>query len=336
MYDLSQVKVSNSPHIRSEDSTRQIMLDVIIALIPALALGIFVFGARALVVTAVSVAGSVFFEWLYNTLLKKPCTIGNCSAIVTGMLLAYTLPVTAPLWMVLIGDLFAIIIVKSLFGGIGKNFMNPALGGRAFLMASYPVFMTTWCKVHTSLPLFGSADVVSSATPLSFMKEGKLPDVSLGDAALGMVGGCLGEVSALALLAGGIWLVYRRVITLRIPLCFIGTVAVLTLVFPKGDAGAFTWMSYQLLSGGLMLGAIFMATDYASSPVTPKGQIIYGIGCGALTVLIRYFGSYPEGVSYAILIMNCCVFLIEKISQPVKFGYVKPVKAPKAEKEAAK
>ena len=336
MYDLSQVKVSNSPHIRSEDNTRQIMLDVIIALIPALALGVFVFGARALVVTAVSVIGSVFFEWLYNKLLKKPCTIGNCSAIVTGMLLAYTLPVTAPLWMVLIGDLFAIVIVKALFGGIGKNFMNPALGGRAFLMASYPVFMTTWAKVRTSLPLFGTpADVVTGATPLSFMKEGNLPDVSLADAALGMVGGCLCEVSALALLAGGVWLVYRRVISLRIPVCFIGTVAVLTLIFPKGGSG-FEWMAYQLLSGGLMLGAIFMATDYASSPVTPKGQIIYGIGCGVLTVLIRYFGSYPEGVSYAILIMNCCVFLIEKISQPVKFGYVKPVKAPKAEKEAAK
>ena len=337
MYDLSQVKVSNSPHIRSEDSTRQIMLDVIIALIPALALAIFVFGARALVVTAVSVVGSVVFEWLYNKLLKKPCTIGNCSAIVTGMLLAYTLPVTAPLWMVLIGDLFAIVIVKSLFGGIGKNFMNPALGGRAFLMASYPVFMTTWCKVRTTLPLFGTpADLVTGATPLAFMKEGKLPDVSMADAALGMIGGCLGEVSALALLVGGVWLVYRRVISLRIPLCFIGTVAVLTLIFPKGDAGAFNWMAYELLTGGLMLGAIFMATDYASSPVTPKGQIIYGIGCGLLTVLIRYFGSYPEGVSYAILIMNCCVFLIEKISQPVKFGYVKPVKAPKAEKEAAK
>ena len=336
MYDLSQVKVSNSPHIRSEDSTRQIMLDVIIALIPALALAVFVFGARALVVTAVSVVGSVVFEWLYNKLLKKPCTIGNCSAIVTGMLLAYTLPVTAPLWMVLIGDLFAIVIVKALFGGIGKNFMNPALGGRAFLMASYPVFMTTWAKVRTSLPLFGTpADVVTGATPLSFMKEGNLPDVSLADAALGMVGGCLGEVSALALLAGGVWLVYRRVISLRIPVCFIGTVAVLTLIFPKGGSG-FEWMAYQLLTGGLMLGAIFMATDYASSPVTPKGQIIYGIGCGVLTVLIRYFGSYPEGVSYAILIMNCCVFLIEKISQPVKFGYVKPVKAPKAEKEAAK
>ena len=333
MYDLSQVKVSNSPHIRSEDSTRQIMLDVIIALIPALALAIFVFGARALVVTAVSVVGSVVFEWLYNKLLNKPCTIGNCSAIVTGMLLAYTLPVTAPLWMVLIGDLFAIIIVKALFGGLGKNFMNPALGGRAFLMASYPVFMTTWCKVHTSLPLFGTPDITSSATPLSFLKEGKLPDVSLGDAALGMVGGCIGEVSALALLVGGAWLVYRRVISLRIPVAFIGTVAVLTLIFPKGDAGAFNWMAYELLTGGLMLGAIFMATDYASSPVTPKGQIIYGVGCGVLTVLIRYFGSYPEGVSYAILIMNCCVFLIEKISQPVKFGYVKPVKA---EKEAAK
>ena len=333
MYDLSQVKVSNSPHIRSEDSTRQIMLDVIIALIPALALAVFVFGARALVVTAVSVAGSVVFEWLYNKLLKKPCTIGNCSAIVTGMLLAYTLPVTAPLWMVLIGDLFAIVIVKALFGGLGKNFMNPALGGRAFLMASYPVFMTTWCKVHTTLPLFATPDITSSATPLSFLKEGKLPDVNLADAALGMVGGCIGEVSALALLVGGAWLVYRRVISLRIPVAFIGTVAVLTLIFPKGDAGAFNWMAYELLTGGLMLGAIFMATDYASSPVTPKGQIIYGIGCGVLTVLIRYFGSYPEGVSYAILIMNCCVFLIEKISQPVKFGYVKPVKA---EKEAAK
>ena len=333
MYDLSQVKVSNSPHIRSEDSTRQIMLDVIIALIPALALAVFVFGARALVVTAVSVVGSVVFEWLYNKLLKKPCTIGNCSAIVTGMLLAYTLPVTAPLWMVLIGDFFAIIIVKALFGGLGKNFMNPALGGRAFLMASYPVFMTTWCQVHTTLPLFATPDITSSATPLAALKEGGLPDVSLADAALGMIGGCIGEVSALALLVGGAWLVYRRVITLRIPVCFIGTVAVLTLLFSKGDANAFTWMAYELLTGGLMLGAIFMATDYASSPVTPKGQIIYGIGCGVLTVLIRYFGSYPEGVSYAILIMNCCVFLIEKISQPVKFGFVKPVKA---EKEAAK
>ena len=194
-YKKLNLIATSSPHIRGSETTRSIMLDVIIALIPALALAIFVFGARALVVTAVSVIGSVFFEWLYNKLLKKPCTIGNLSAVVTGILLAYTLPVTAPLWMVLIGDLFAIVIVKSLFGGLGKNFMNPALGGRAFLMASYPVFMTTWCKVHTTLPLFGTPDITSSATPLSFLKEGKLPDVSLADAALGMVGGCIGEVS---------------------------------------------------------------------------------------------------------------------------------------------
>ena len=336
MYDLSKVKVSNSPHIRTEDNTRQIMLDVIIGLLPALVLSVFVFGARALAMVCVSVIGCVFFEWLYNKLLKKPQSISNLSAVVTGMLLAYTLPVTAQPWMILIGDFFAIVIVKSLYGGIGKNFLNPALGGRAFLMASYPVFMTTWCKVQTALPVFGKCDVVSSATPLSFLKAGNIPDVSLTDAALGMVGGCMGEVSALALLVGGIWLLYRKVINIRIPAAFLGTVAVLTLIFNKGDQGAFTWMAYQLLSGGLMLGAIFMATDYASSPVTPNGQIVYGVGCGVLTVLIRYFGSYPEGVSYAILIMNCCVFLIEKITQPKKFGYVAPVKAPKAEKEAAK
>ncbi len=326
MYDLSQVKVSNSPHIRSEDSTRQIMLDVIIGLIPALALAIFVFGARALVVTAVSVIGCVFFEWLYNTLLKKPCSIGNCSAIVTGMLLAYTLPVTAPLWMVLIGDLFAIVIVKALFGGIGKNFMNPALGGRAFLMASYPVFMTTWAKVRTSLPLFGTpADVVTGATPLSFMKEGNLPDVSLADAALGMVGGCLGEVSALALLAGGVWLVYRRVISLRIPVCFIGTVAVLTLIFPKGGSG-FEWMAYQLLSGGLMLGAFFMATDYVTSPTTRKGKLVFGIGLGVITCAIRFLGTMNEGVSFAILLMNLLVPYIEVLTRQDKLGIAKAKK----------
>ena len=337
MYDLSQLKVSNSPHIRSEDSPRQIMLDVIIGLIPALLLAIFVFGPRALVTVCISVIGCVFFEWLYNRLLKKPQSIGNLSAVVTGMLLAYTLPVTAPWWMILIGDFFAIVFVKSLFGGIGKNFMTPALGGRAFLMASYPVLMTTWAKARTTLPLFGSSDIVTSATALSSLKAGAVPtDLSMLDALLGMEGGCLGEVSAAALIVGGLWLLYRRVISLRIPVSFIGTVALLTLIFHKGDAGAVQWMVWQLLSGGLMLGAIFMATDYASSPVTPKGQIIYGIGCGVLTVMIRYFGSYPEGVSYAILIMNCCVFLIEKISQPVKFGYVKPVKAPKAEKEASK
>lgn len=329
MTELKNLKVSSSPHIRNEDSTRQIMLDVVIALLPALAVAVFVFGARSLIMTVISVLGCVFFEWLYNKLLKKPMTITDGSAVVTGMLLAYTLPVTAPYWVVLIGDFFAIIIVKCLYGGIGQNFINPALGGRAFLMASWPVAMTTWCKVQTSLPLFGTPDIVSSATPLTFLKEGTLPAESLQNAALGMVGGSMGEVSALALLIGGAYLLYRRVITWHIPVSFIGTVAVITFLFPKGDLSGFTFMSYELVCGGLMLGAIFMATDYATSPVTKKGQIIYGVGCGLLTILIRYFGSYPEGVSYAILLMNACCFLIEKISRPKKYGFVAPVKANK-------
>ena len=332
MTELKNLKVSSSPHIRNEDSTRQIMLDVVIALLPALAVAVFVFGARSLVMTVVSVLGCVFFEWLYNKLLKKPLTVTDGSAVVTGMLLAFTLPVTAPYWMVLIGDFFAIVIVKSLYGGIGQNFLNPALAGRAFLMASWPVHMTTWCKVQTALPLLGTPEIVSFATPLTFLKEGNLPAETLQNAALGMVGGSMGEVSALALLIGGVYLLYRRVISWHIPVSFLGTVAVLTFLFPQGDISGFTFMSYELLCGGLFLGAIFMATDYATSPVTKKGQLIYGIGCGLLTVLIRYFGSYPEGVSYAILLMNCCCFLIEKISRPKKYGFVAPVKAKKEAK----
>ena len=332
MTELKNLKVSSSPHIRNEDSTRQIMLDVVIALLPALAVAVFVFGARSLVMTVVSVLGCVFFEWLYNKLLKKPMTITDGSAVVTGMLLAYTLPVTAPYWVVLIGDFFAIVIVKCLYGGIGQNFINPALGGRAFLMASWPVAMTTWCKVQTSLPLFTTPEIQSAATPLTFLKEGNIPNVSLQNAALGMVGGSMGEISALALLIGGVYLLYRRVISWHIPVSFIGTVAVITFLFPKGDMSGATFMAYELLCGGLMLGAIFMATDYATSPVTKKGQLIYGVGCGLLTVLIRYFGSYPEGVSYAILLMNACCFLIEKISRPKKYGFVAPVKAKKEAK----
>ncbi|MEA5040367.1 MAG: RnfABCDGE type electron transport complex subunit D [Clostridiaceae bacterium] len=328
MADLTKLKVSSSPHIRNEDNTRQIMLDVLIALVPALALSVFVFGARSLGLVVFSVISCMFFEWLYEMLLRKPITVSDGSAAVTGVLMAFCLPVTVPYWVVLIGAAFSIVIVKQLYGGIGKNFINPALGGRAFLMASWPVLMTVWVKVRTALPLFSTPDVVSFATPLSALKQGALPAVSLSDMALGMIGGCMGETSALALLVGGLWLLYRRVITLHIPLSFIGTVAVLTFIFPKGNNNL-QWMLSELLSGGLMLGAIFMATDYATSPVNRKGQIVYGIGCGALTVFIRYFGSYPEGVSYAILIMNTCVFLIEKATKPVKFGYVKPVKAPK-------
>ena len=327
MADLSKLTVSSSPHIRHEDNTRQIMVDVIIALMPALAIAIYVFGPRALTLTAVSAAGCLFFEWLYQRLMKKPVTVGDCSALVTGILLAYCLPVSSPMWMVLIGDAFAIIVVKQLYGGIGKNFMNPALSARAFLM-SFPVIMTTWPAIRTKLPLFATPDVVSSATPLASLKEGLMPNASLTDLALGMVGGSMGEISALALLAGGLYLISRKVITFHTPVAYLGTVALLCFLFPHGN-GRVEFMLAELCSGGLMLGAIFMATDYSTSPVTKKGQVIFGIGCGLLTVFIRFFGNMPEGVSYSILVMNATVFLIEKVTRPRKYGFVAPPKAVK-------
>ena len=332
MNDFSQLIVSSSPHIRSSERTSQIMLDVIIALMPSLAVSAYVFGARSVVLTVVSVLSCMFFEHFYCKLMKKPSSINDLSSAVTGVLLAFCVPVSVPLWVVIIGAAFAIIIVKMLYGGLGKNFMNPALTSRAFLMASFPAIMTTWVKVRTKLPLFVNVtDAVTSPTPLSFLKQGVFPAESLSDAALGMTGGCIGEISALALIAGGLYLVYRRVITLRIPLSFIGAVALLTFIFPKtGGHFGFNYMLYSITSGGLMLGAIFMATDYTTSPVTPKGQIVFGAGAGVLTVFIRYFGSYPEGVSYAILIMNALVFLIEKITVPKKFG------APTVDKGALK
>ena len=327
MADLSKLTVSSSPHIRHEDNTRQIMVDVIIALMPALAIAIYVFGPRALTLTAVSATGCLFFEWLYQRLMKKPVTVGDCSALVTGILLAYCLPVSSPMWMVLIGDAFAIIVVKQLYGGIGKNFMNPALSARAFLM-SFPVIMTTWPAIRTKLPLFATPDVVSSATPLASLKEGLMPNASLTDLALGMVGGSMGEISALALLAGGLYLISRKVITFHTPVAYLGTVALLCFLFPHGN-GRVEFMLAELCSGGLMLGAIFMATDYSTSPVTKKGQVVFGIGCGLLTVFIRFFGNMPEGVSYSILVMNATVFLIEKVTRPRKYGFVAPPKAVK-------
>ena len=327
MADLSKLTVSSSPHIRHEDNTRQIMVDVIIALMPSLAIAIYVFGPRALTLTAVSAAGCLFFEWLYQRLMKKPVTVGDCSALVTGILLAYCLPVSSPMWMVLIGDAFAIIVVKQLYGGIGKNFMNPALSARAFLM-SFPVIMTTWPAIRTKLPLFATPDVVSSATPLASLKEGLIPNASLTDLALGMVGGSMGEISALALLAGGLYLISRKVITFHTPVAYLGTVALLCFLFPHGN-GRVEFMLAELCSGGLMLGAIFMATDYSTSPVTKKGQVVFGIGCGLLTVFIRFFGNMPEGVSYSILVMNATVFLIEKVTRPRKYGFVAPPKAVK-------
>ena len=331
MTDYKNLKLiaSSSPHIRSNEDTRSIMLDVIIALLPALAWSVYCFGWKALLLTAVSVVSCVFWEWGYRKLLKKPQSIGDLSAVVTGMLLAFVCPPTLPYWMIIIGAFFSIVVVKQLYGGIGCNFLNPALAGRAFLLASYATWMTTW-----AIPQI-RPDVTSAATPMAIMKEGTeeafttlMSNYSIGDMFLGKVGGSMGEVSALMLLIGGLYLIWRKVINWQTPVAYIATVAVLTVLFPK--AGGAEYMLYSIFGGGLFLGAFFMATDYATSPVTKKGQLIYGIGCGLFTVFIRYFGSYNEGVCYSIMVMNCCTALIDKYTKPVRFGVVKSDK-----KEAA-
>ncbi len=325
MKHFYETTISSSPHIRSNESTQTIMRDVLIALLPALVGGCWFFGLRALVLAAVSVAGCVFFEWAYRKIMKQDSTIYDLSAAVTGLLLAMVCPVGLPYWAILIGDFFAIVVVKQLFGGIGKNFMNPALAARAFLF-SWPALMTTWAVSGSRTPVFQSTqaavDAVSTATPLNALHGGLLPETTVLDSFLGSVGGSMGETSALLLLIGGLYLLVRRVINPRIPLCFIGTVAILTILFPRGN-DPLVWMGYQVCSGGLFLGAIFMATDYVTSPVTKWGQVLFAVGCGALTVFIRYFGSYPEGVSYAILVMNACVGLLDKAGIPRRFGVPK-------------
>lgn len=323
-----ELTVSSSPHAHSPITTQTIMRDVLIALLPALAGSVYFFGLRALVVTMVSAAAAMFFEWAYRKMMKLDPTAYDLSAVVTGVLLAFVCPPTIPYWCIIVGDFFAIIVVKQLFGGIGQNFVNPALAGRAF-MFSWPVLMSTWVKVgaENAAGVFSTVDAVTAATPLAAMHQGQLPDASVMDMFLGNIGGSLGETSALLLLVGFAYLLVRKVITPRIPLAYIGTVAVIAFLFPQGN-DRMTWMAAQLFSGGLFLGAIFMATDYVTSPVTKLGQVVFGIGCGVLTMLIRCYGGYNEGVSYAILVMNACVVLLDKIGRPVKFG------APK--KEAAR
>ena len=324
---------SYQPQVRTKTDTSRIMLDVIIALVPAMAFAVYQFGFRVLALIAVSVVSCVFFEWGYRKLMKKPDSIGDLSACVTGVLIAMVIPSEAPLWMPIVAAAFAMVVVKQLYGGIGKNFLNPALASRAFLMASWPVIMTTWAVPKA---LAGSVDATTMATPLSYMKAGEaLPDTfSYANMLLGNMPGCIGEISAVALLIGGAYLLVRKVISWRIPAAFIGTVAVLTLIFPMNGAARFDWMLTNVLSGGLLLGAFFMATDYSSSPVTLNGQLLYGFGCGALTVLIRYFGGFPEGVSYAILIMNLCAWAIDKGTRGRQFGVTK--EDLKAAKKAAK
>lgn len=303
--------VSSSPHIRSNDTVKSIMRDVIIALLPATIAGVYYFKIQALLVILVSIASCVGSEYIWQKLTKQKVTISDYSAAVTGLLLAFNLPPTVPLWIPVIGGAFAIIIVKQFFGGLGQNFMNPALAARAFLLASWPVQMTTWV-----------VDGVTGPTPLGILKEGGASLPSVFDVFIGHVGGCIGETSALALIIGGLYLIYKRVISWRIPVAYIGTVFVLMTVL--GRKGFMTGNPvFEIFAGGLILGAIFMATDYSTSPITPLGQIIMGIGCGLLTSVIRLYGGYPEGVSYSILIMNLFVPLIDKYTTPRVFGEVK-------------
>lgn len=311
--------VSSSPHIRGRDTIRRTMVDVLIALAPALVAGAFSQGPRTLAVALVCVASAAAGEWLLCRLLGRTNTVTDCSAAVTGLLLSMTLPATVPYWMAALGAVFAVVVVKGAFGGLGQNLFNPALAARAFLLLLFPAALVRYAAPGQHLSLFGTVDIIVSATPLHHMQMPALPEVSLWEMLLGGSGGSLNEA---LLLLGGAYLVWRRVISLRIPAAYLGTLALLTLVFYKGES-PLAWMLYSLLSGGVILGAVFMATDYATSPVTPGGQILYGMGCGILTTVFRYVGLYPEGVTYAILLMNAVVYLLERITPPRRFGEVK-------------
>lgn len=304
------LNVSSSPHFRHPDTTQGIMLDVIIALLPAAVFGCVIFGWRAALVLAVSVASSVIFEFLWNLIFKKPQTIFDLSAVVTGLLLGMNLPSTMPLWMAVIGSLIAIIVVKQFFGGIGHNFANPAMTARIALMVSFPAAMTAYAAP------FGSIDTVSSATPLASIYGDAVSTVTVKDAFFGIQSGCIGETSAFFLIVGGLYLILRRVINPIIPLSFIGTVALASLI-----AGQNVGMC--VFSGGLIIGSIYMATDYTTSPTTNWGKLIFGIGCGLITFIIRQFSSLPEGVSYSILLMNILTPYVNRLTARKPFGYVK-------------
>ena len=309
-----KLTVESSPHIRSSQKTGRIMLDVILALLPALAVGIAVHGVQALWVTLICIGAAVIVEGICCAVVLPHNTLRNGSAVVTGLLLAMTLPASVPLWLAAVGGAFAILFTKLLGGGLGQNVFNPALSARALMLLLCPSGM-----VHYLVP---GTDAVTAATPLHHMVRPELPEEHLAELFLGRCSGSIGELSTLALLIGGGYLLWRRVISWRIPTAYLGTVALLTLVFYKTDDPVL-WMLCQLCSGGVVLGAIFMATDYASSPVTPRGRLLYGVGCGALTVLLRYYGLFPEGVTYAILLMNALAWWIEERTPPRRFGTAK-------------
>ena len=304
--------VSPSPHIRDNATTSTIMRDVLIGLAPAMIAAVVIFGFRALLMTAVCVAACIIFEYGTERILGRENTISDLSAVVTGAILSFNLPVQLPLWMAVVGCFFAIVIVKQLFGGIGNNFANPAIAARIFLLLSFSQPMTTWLQVEGGRAVQG----VYGATPLALISAGDTANLpSVMEMLLGTRGGCMGETCAIALILGGVYMIWKKVITPTIPLAFIGGVFVLSLLFGVNPV-------YELLGGGLMLGAFFMATDYTTSPITEKGKIIFGLGCALITMVIRVFGSYPEGVSYSILLMNIITPHINRMVRNKAFGGV--------------
>ncbi len=316
--ETRKLSVSSTPHIRSKHTIESVMLDVIIALAPAFLCGLYYFGLRALIVIALSVVSCVLGEFCFNKLTGRTQTFGDLSAVITGLLLAFSLPAATPLYIPVVGGLFAIVVVKMIFGGLGQNFVNPALAARAFLLASYPVAMTSWSAPVNNM---FSMDAVASATPIALLNEGAVPFVpaqaDFMNALLGNVGGSIGETSALAIIIGGVYLLARHVISWRIPAAYLGSFFIMALI---NRDFAFDVAIYEVMLGSVLLASFFMATDYTTSPMTSKGQLIFGLGCGILTYTIRTWGAFPEGVTYAILIMNLTVPLLDRYLKPRVFG----------------
>ena len=319
---MERLIVSPSPHLHTKTSTKSLMRDVVIAMMPAVIVSVLFYGWSALAVLGVSVASCVLLEYLITKyLLKKPCTICDFSAVVTGVLLALNVPSTTPWWVVFIGAIFAIGVAKMTFGGLGQNLFNPAIAGRVFLLISFPTYMTDWTRPQGFIG--GGLDALSGATPLGLAKEGgvaAIEGLDYMDMLFFNIGGSAGELSAIAILIGFVYLLIRRVIRPYITLSILATVAVFSGIFWAINPEQFTDPVFNLLTGGLLLGSVFMATDYVTSPMSNLGGIIYGVGIGLITMLIRYFGAYPEGVSFAILIMNCFVPLINKVCHTKKYG----------------
>ena len=315
----SNLVVSSAPHLVTNMDTTRIMLMVLIGLAPSFLVSIYVFGMRVIALTAVCIAASMFFEWAWNKLMHKTQTVGDLSAAVTGTLIAFNVPSGLPYWIAIVGCFVAIIVVKQLYGGMGKNIVNPAITARIVLFISFATEMTTW-----PLPRM-AADATSTATPLGILAEGGAELPSNMQMFVGFIGGSMGEVSAIALLIGGLFLIWKKIISPIIPCCFIGTVFVFALIYyaATGEGEALQMAVFHVLAGGVMLGAFFMATDYVTSPLLPMGKVIFGIGCGLLTMIIRLWGQYPEGVSFSILIMNCLTPLIEDFCQKRLYGGAK-------------